>query len=152
MDATSCVIELKGNITFHEKLRVYQNDNEFWEFDNCRVIVQETQLLITMQSDGDLKDYSIKYDKVWMLDASPKIIKPISFDNKCGWNRFKYVHSLPSDNHYVTDTFQDYFEDSFKIFSVVEGEESAKDIVRFLNNQEEKVNMYNALLLLEKTS
>lgn len=150
MDGTSCVIALKGNITFHETLRVFQNDYEFWEFHDCRVVVQDNDLLITMKTDGRFQDYTIDYEKVWRIGASPKMMVPLNFEYHVGRDRFKVVHSLPSDTYYVTDTFKDYFADTFKIFSVEEGKSKANGICDFLNRQEERVNLYASMLLFNR--
>lgn len=149
IDATGCVIELKGNITFHETLRVYQNDWEFWEFHNCRVVVQENDLLITMKQEGEMKNFTIKYDHISTVEASPKMDVPIDFEYQVGRYRFKVVHSMPGDDWYVVDAFQEYFDYSFRIFSVEEGEEKAECIARFLNRQDETVNLLKSLLLFD---
>lgn len=148
IDATGCVIELKGNITFHETLRVFQNDWEFWEFHNCRVVVQENDLLITMKQDGEMKNVSITYDRISTVDGSPKMEVPVDFEYQVGKYRFKVVHSMPGDNYYVVDAFQEYFEYSFGIFSVEEGEEKAGCIARFLNRREEELHILNSIILL----
>ena len=134
----TCLIALKGNITFHKYVKVYEHDYKYTVFKNVLVKVKEEGLLFTYKQNGELIDYRYDYSKVWRIETEGKEIFNISTDSVL-LPRFKSVHSMPGDNYYVVDTEGEWNERDFRILPVND-EESADELAGFLNYQEDKIN------------
>ena len=135
----TCLIALKGNITFHKYVKVYEHDYKYTAFKNVLVKVKEEGLLFTYKKNDELIDYVYDYLKVWRIETEGKEIFNINTDSVL-LPRFKSVHVMPGDNYYVVDTEGKWNERDFGILPV-DDEEAADELAGYLNYQEDKINM-----------
>lgn len=138
LDRTA-LLALKGNVTFHENVKIYEHDYKYMEFKNVLVKIKEEGLIITYKDNGQLVDYCYDYSKLWRIESSDKVIFKLTDDVFLN-PRFKTVHAMPGDNYYVVDTEQNWNENSFEILPV-KNESVADELVEFLNDREDKINV-----------
>ena len=72
LDRTA-LLALKGNVTFHENVKIYEHDYKYMEFKNVLVKIKEEGLIITYKDNGQLVDYCYDYSKLWRIESSDKV-------------------------------------------------------------------------------
>ncbi len=140
LDRTA-LIALKGNVTFHENVKVYEHDYKYTEFKNVFVKIKEEGLIFTYKKDGEFVDYRYDYMNLSRIEASDKVLFKLN-DEVYLNPRFKAVHAMPGDDYYVVDSEQNWNDTTFEIVSVQDGK-TAENLADFLNHQEDKMNVLN---------